>query len=67
MSRLTPRKINAVFLIIVGIGLCVGATAIAGSLGSVGVSSFLLALLHLAAALSILPILLGIHRLVTSG
>jgi hypothetical protein len=65
MNRLTPRKIRAVLLIIVGIGLCTGARAVADSLANLGVSSDLLECIHLLAAGSIIPILAGIYLLAT--
>ena len=63
MGNVSPRKVRAVILVAAGGGLAIGSHTLAESLAGTGAGGPLVAILRWTAALTIVPVLLGIYWL----
>ena len=63
MGNVSPRKVRAVILVAAGGGMGIVAHLVAESLAGSGTGGLLVALLRWTAALTIVPVLLGVYGL----
>jgi hypothetical protein len=67
MSDIAIRRMQGLFLLVLGAGMSKSAGPLAALLTSQGASQYLVAGAELLGALALVPIVLGLYRLVTQG